>query len=77
MMTNEGSTYIVNVVMVPVLGRGKLSHILKMHYLLKILLSTYKQRSDKLSTKEESTKFLNFMTARAGVPVLNVAKLVR
>ena len=34
-MTNEGSTYIVNIVMVPVLGRGKLSHIMKMHYLLK------------------------------------------
>ena len=49
MMTNEGSTKIVNFMTpgagVLVLGRGQISHIVKMHYSFKNLL----HKSDNLS----------------------------
>ena len=55
MMTKEGSTKLVNF-MTPgagvfVLGRGHISHIVKMHYSFKIVLFTLRHRSEKLSIK--------------------------
>ena len=53
MMTKEGSTKIVNFmtlgVGVLVLGRGHISHRVKMHYFFKIFFSTPRHRSDKPS----------------------------
>ena len=53
MMTKEGSTKIVNFMTpgagVLVLGRGLISHIVKMHYFFKNLLLTPRHRSDILS----------------------------
>ena len=71
MMTKEGYTKIVNFMTpgagVLVLGRGHMSHIVKMHYFFKIFFSTPRHRSDKLSmTNEGSTKIVNFMTPRLG-----------
>ena len=78
MMTNEGSTKIVNFmtpgVGVLVLGRGHISHIEKMHYFFKNLLYSHayirQTKYIEMMTKEESTKILNFMTPRAGILVL-------
>ena len=71
MMTKEESTKIVNFmtpwVGVLVLGRGHISHRVKMHYFLKDLL-LYSQaliRQTKyvvMMNKEGSTKIVNFMT---------------
>ena len=70
MMSKDGSTKIVNF-MTPgagilVLGRGQISHIMKMHYSFKNLLFTQALlRSDKLRVyvvmmiKEELTKIVN------------------
>ena len=58
-----------------VLGRGHISHIVKMHYFFENLL-LYSQAYIRLSkyvlmtTKEGSTKIVNFMTPEAGVLVL-------
>ena len=53
MMTKEGSTKIVNFMTpgagVPVLGRGHISNVVKMHYFFKIFFSTPRHRLDKLS----------------------------
>ena len=53
MITQVGSTKIVNFMNpgagVLVLGRGHISYIMKMHYLLKIFFSTPRHRSDKPS----------------------------
>ena len=53
MMAKEGSTKIVNFMTpgagVLVLGRGHISHIVKMHYFFKIFFSTPRHKSDKLS----------------------------
>ena len=79
MSTKVGSTKIV-FYMTPeggvlVLGRGYLSHIVKMHYFFKNLL-LYSQayiRQTKyivLINKEGSTKIVTFMTPGAGVLVL-------
>ena len=60
------------------LGRGRISHIMKMHYFFKNLL-LYSQaliRQTKyvvMMTKEGSTKIVNFMTPGAGVLVQGVA----
>ena len=79
MMTKEGSTKIVNFMTpgagVLVLGRGLISHIVKMYYFFKNLLLYSKVliRQTKyvvMMTKEGSTKIVNFMTHRAGVLVL-------
>ena len=58
-----------------VLGRGHISHIVKMHYFLKNLLLNCQAliRQTKyvvMITKEGSTKIVNFMTPGAGVLVL-------
>ena len=78
MMTKERSTKIVNFMTpvegVLVLGRGHISHRVKMHYFFKNLL--YSQaliRQTKyvvMMTKERSTKIINVMTTGAGVLVL-------
>ena len=57
------------------LGRGHISHIVKMHYFFKNLLLYSKAviRQTKyvvMMTKEGSTKIFNFMTPGAGVLVL-------
>ena len=58
-----------------VLGRGHISHIVKLHYFFENLL-LYSQAQIRLSkyvvmmTKEGSTKIVNFMTPGAGVLVL-------
>ena len=77
-MTKEGSTKIVNFMSpgagVPVLGCALLSHIVKMHYFLNLLLSSQAYiRQTKyivLINKEGSTKIVTFMTPGAGVLVL-------
>ena len=55
MMTKKGSTKIVTF-MIPgsgvlVLGRGHISHIVKIHISLEIVFSTPRHQSDKLSIK--------------------------
>ena len=79
MMTEEGSTKIVNFITpgtwVLVLGRGHISHIVKMHFSFKNRLlyskTTFRQtKSIVLMTKEGSTKYVNFMTPGAGVLML-------
>ena len=78
-MTKEGSAKNVNF-MTPgegvfELGRGHVSHVVKMHYFFKNLL-LYSQaliRQTKyvlMMNKEGSTKIVNFMTPGAGVLVL-------
>ena len=79
MMTTERSTKIVNFMTpgagVLVLGRGHISHIMKMHYFF-INLLLYSQaliRQTKyvvMMTKEGSPKIINIMTPGAGVLVL-------
>ena len=80
MMTKEGSTKIVNF-MTPragflVLGYGHINHkLVKVHYFLKNLLlysHVYIRQTKNIvmMTKEESTKIVNLMIARAGVRVL-------
>ena len=79
MMTKKRSTKIVNFMThgaeVLVLGRGHISHIVKMQYSFKNLL-LYSQaliRQTKyvvMMTKEGSTKIVNFMTPRVGILVL-------
>ena len=81
MMTKEGSTKILNF-MIPgagvlVLGCGYISHIVKMHYFFKNLLSNSQAliRQTKyvvMMSKEGSTKILNFMTPGAGVSCARV-----
>ena len=78
-MNKEESTEIVNF-MIPesgvlVIGRGHISHIVKMHYFFKNFLLYSKAWIRKtqyivMITKEAYTKFVNFMTPRAGVLVL-------
>ena len=74
MMTKEGSTKIVNL-MTLVLGRGNISHLVKMHYFFKNLL-LYTQahirqtESIEMMKKKESTKVVNFMTPGVGILVL-------
>ena len=79
MMTKEGSTKIVYFMTpragVHVLGRGHISHLVKMHYFFKNLLFNSQAliRQTKyvvMMTKEGSTKIVNFMTPGAGVLVL-------
>ena len=78
MMTKEGSTKIVNFMNpgagVLVLGRGHISHIVKMHYFSKNLLlysKAYRQTMYiVIITEERSTKIMTFMTLRATVIVL-------
>ena len=79
MMTKEGSTKIVNFmtpgVGILVLGRGHISHRVKMHYFFKNLLlySQAQIRQTKyivVMTKEGSNKIVNFMTPEAGVLML-------
>ena len=79
MMNKEWSTKIVNFmtpgVEVLVLGRGHISHIVKMHYFIKNLL-IYSGASIRqtmyivMMTKEGSTKIIDFMTPGLGVLVL-------
>ena len=78
-MTTGRSTKIVNFMTpgagVLMLGRGHLSHIMKMHYFFKNLLLYFQAqiRPTKykvMMTKEGSTKIINFMTPGAGVLVL-------
>ena len=74
-MTKEGSTKIVTFMTpwagVLVLGRGHISHIVKMHYFFKSLL-LYSQayiRQTKykvMMTKEGSDKIINFRTPGLG-----------
>ena len=74
MMTKEGSTRIINFMTpgagVLVLGRGHISHIVKLHYSFKNLL-LYSQaliRQSKyvvMMTKEGSTEIINIMTPGA------------
>ena len=68
MMIKEGSTKIENFMTpgagVLMLGRGHISHIVKMHYLLKHLLlysqAYYRQRKyTGMKTSEGSTKIVN------------------
>ena len=82
MMTKEGSTKIVNFMTpgsgVLVLGRGHISHIVKLHYFFKNLLlysqAQIRQTQYKvMMIKEGSTKIVNFMTPRAGVLMLAMA----
>ena len=82
MMTKEGSTKIVNFMTcgagVLVLGRGYISHIVKLHYFFKNILLYSKAliRQTKylvMMTKEGSTKIVNFMTPMAQVLMLGVA----
>ena len=71
-MTKEGSTKIVNFMNpgtgVIVLGRGHISHIVKLHYFFNnLLLYTPRHRSNKvytivIMTEEGSIKKRNFMT---------------
>ena len=65
MMTKEWYTKIINFMTpwagVLVLGRGHISHIMKMHYFSKSLFSAPRHRKDKLMTKEKTTKIVNFM----------------
>ena len=79
MMTKEGSTNLLNFMTfgagVLALGCGHLSHIVKMHYVLKNLLlysgAQIKQTKYLVRiTKEGSTKIVNFMTPGTGVLVL-------
>ena len=76
MMTKEGSNKIVNFMTpgagVLVLGRGHISHTVKMHYFFKNLL-LYSQAWNRQSkytgmmNKEGSTKIEKFMPPGAGV----------
>ena len=79
MIAKEGSTKIVNFMTpgsgVLVLGRGHISHIVKMHYFFKNLLLNSRAyiRQTKyivLKNKEGSSKIVTFMTPGAGVLVL-------
>ena len=78
MMTKEGSTNIVNFMTlgagVLVLGRGHINHIVKMHYILKILLLySDKIRQTKyivMMNKDGSSKIVIYMTPGSGVLVL-------
>ena len=78
MMTTERSTKIVNFMTpgagVLVLGRGHISHIVKMHYFFKNLLYSHAYiRQTKhivMVTKKGSTKIVNFMTPGTAVHVL-------
>ena len=78
MMTKEGSTKITFMTLgagVLALGCGHLSHIVKMHYVLKNLLLYSgawfrKTKYIVMMTKERSTKIVNFMTPWAGVLAL-------
>ena len=78
-MTKEGSTKIINFMTpgagVLVLGRGHISHIVKMRYFFKNLLlySGAWFRQNKyivIMNKEASTKTVNLMNPGAGVLVL-------
>ena len=79
MMTKERSTTIVTFMTpgagVLMLGRGHISHILKMHYFFKNLLlySQTQIRQTKykvMMTREGSIKIVNFTTPGSGVLVL-------
>ena len=55
-----------------VLGRGHISHIVKMHYFFKNLLLYHKAKVRQtkyivMMTKDGSTKIVNFMTPRRGL----------
>ena len=75
MMTKEGSTLIVNFMTpgagVLALGRGHISHVVKMHYFFKNLL-LYSQAWIRqtnyivMMTKKGPTKIVNFMTTGMG-----------
>ena len=82
MITKKGFTKIINVmtpgVGVLLLGRGHISRIVKMHYLLKnvLLYSQALNRQTKyvvMMTKEGSTQIINFMPPGAGVLMLGVS----
>ena len=86
MMTNQGSTKVVNF-MTPswirgsLLGHGHLSQIVKIHYFFKNLLLYSKAQIRKtegivMMSEEESTKIVNFMTPRAGILVLGRGLIV-
>ena len=86
MMTKEGSTKIVNLITrwagVLVLGRGHISHILKMHYFFKNLLFTQVKirQSNQLCSNDEQGmvyQIINFMTPRAGVLVQGCGHISR
>ena len=79
MITKEGSTKIINFMTpgagVLVLGRGHISHIVKMYYFFKNLLLNSQAHIRQtnyvvMMTKEGSTKIVNFMTPGVGVLVL-------
>ena len=77
MMTKEGSTSIVNFMTpgagVLVQARGRISHLVKMHYFLKNLLwcmvHSIQTKCIVMMNKEESTSIVNFMTPEAGLLV--------
>ena len=67
MMTKEGSTKIVNYITrwagVLVLGRGHISHILKMHYIFKSLLYSQvmiRQSNQLCSNDEQGMVYQNY-----------------
>ena len=77
MMSKAESTKIITYLTprLHALGRGYISHIVKMHFSYKNLL-LYSQRKIRqtiyvvMRTKEGSTKIVNFMTPRSGVLAL-------
>ena len=79
MLTKEGSTKIVSFMspgsVVLVMGHGHISHIVKMHYSLKILHLYFQAMFRKtkyivMLTKEGSIKIVSFMSPGSGVLVL-------
>ena len=83
MMTKEGSTKIVNFMTHGagffLLGRGHISHIVKIYYFLRTLLYSQAQIRQimyiVIITKEGFTEIVNFMTPGAGVRVLGCGHL--
>ena len=84
MMTKEVSTKIVNFMSpgarILVLGCGHVSDMVKIHYFFYKNLLLYSQVQIRqtegivMISKEVSTKFVNFMTPRAGILCWGVAK---
>ena len=74
MKTKEGSTKIVNFITpgagVLKLERGLVSHILKVHYCLKVFFSTPWQRLNELSDQGRVYQIVNIMTRETGVLML-------